>query len=55
MKITEYTQEKPYYRARVDVLRDSLHEDQELAAMVSNVKHLLTSIAKLGRIFLKRS
>ena len=48
MKITGYTQEKPYYRARVDVLRDSLHDDQELAAMVTNVKHLLMSIAKLG-------
>ena len=42
MKITEYIQEKPYYTAHVEVLQDSIHEDQELVAMMTNAKNLLT-------------
>ncbi|MBD3308607.1 endopeptidase La [candidate division KSB3 bacterium] len=48
MGITEVMQEKPHYIVRIRVLEDAVTEDKELLALVSNVKNLFASIAKLG-------
>lgn len=49
MKVVEYLQERPYFVIRTDVLNDIEHEpDQELIAMINNVKELFNSVAQLA-------
>lgn len=49
MKVLDYLQEKPYYLVRAETLFDIEHEpDQELIAMINNVKELFNSVAQLA-------